>query len=542
MKAGTVLAIVLGGILTLALLTVLMENIQVVPTAEDGADKRLHHQMKNVTRLPGDEEAVLAAIERAVSFNGRSAIGPTTDWQSAVQAATGWRRGARHVVGLPGEGGDAKLWSLPGAWWAAFAGSPTVFLPRDQLDPAARARIIDLELPVYILAPPELIGEAVVDAIADVTPVERIAGATLAEHAVRIASFRDLDTDFGWGREHADLATWMHLAMAATSDSAQAYAALPLARTVGAAFLFADDGGGIPGATDHYWWSLRADWFTTPSETSFRHLWILGDRVSYAAQARMDLAVEKAAYLSKGSVALGPLEALGLVFLSFGASGFVFVLLHANRLLPELSGPMRAAWAFTALLVPMLGVILYLGAHRRPRLAMAHDMPAWLRPPALQSATATAMGFGFGAPLMIAIGWFFAYYGFPLLFGEWAADGWQFLFGAGMPWMMAGMYLGAVAVAWPLVQLHMQAMVQGATTKAVLWRALGVTALSMAAVSLGMMTMTWFMMMEREPMMMPHEDELMWFVSIWLGSAIGFLIAWPLNWPMVRTRLKSGAM
>ena len=329
--------------------------------------------------------------------------------------------------------------------------------------------------------------------------------------------------------------------VAAPEDAAQAWAALPLARPVAAAFLFAGDGGGIPAATDRYVWSQRADWFVTPSETSFRHFWVAGDRVSYAAQARLDVSVEKAAYLSKGSVALGPLEGLGLVFIALGVAGFVFVLLHGARLLPEVGSAMRAAWAFTALLLPVAGVILYLAAYRRPRLNPGETMPRWLRPPAIQAAAGTAMGFGYGAPLMIAIGYLFVYYGFPLFFGEWA-HGWPFLFGAGMPLMMAGMYVGAVLLAWPFVQTGMQAMMHGTPHREMVWRALGVTSVSMAAVSLGMMSIAWWMMMERHPMMMPHEDELLWFFSMWLASAVGFLIAWPLNWPMVRGGLKMGSM
>ena len=142
---------------------------------------------------------------------------------------------------------------------------------------------------------------------------------------------------------------------------------------------------------------------------------------------------------------------------------------------------------------------------------------------------------------MIVVGWAFAFYGFPLFFGPWA-EGAVFLLGAGMPLMMLGMYVGAVLIAWPSVQLGMQAMMREASRRAVMWRALGVTALSMAAVSLGMMTTSWFMMMERAPMMMPHEDEILWIFSLWLASSIGFLVAWPLNWPMVRGRLKSGTM
>lgn len=201
----------------------------------------------------------------------------------------------------------------------------------------------------------------------------------------------------------------------------------------------------------------------------------------------------------------------------------------------------RITWAFTALLVPVAGVILYFAAFRRPRLNPGEAMPRWLRPPAVQAAAATAMGFGYGAPLMVMVGYVFVYYGFPLFFGEWA-DGWGFVFGAGMPLMMFGMYVGAVLLAWPFVQTGMQAMISDAPKREVALRALGVTALSMLAVSLGMMTMSWWMLMERQPMNMPHEDEIIWFVSLWLASTLGFFVAWPLNWPMVRTRLKMGAM
>lgn len=108
--------------------------------------------------------------------------------------------------------------------------------------------------------------------------------------------------------------------------------------------------------------------------------------------------------------------------------------------------------------------------------------------------------------------------------------------------MMVGMYVGAVLLAWPFVQTGMMAMMKQSSRREVAWRALGVTALSMAAVSLGMMAMTWWMMMVRRTMMMPHEDEILWFITLWLASTIGFYVAWPLNWPMVRTKLKQGVM
>jgi hypothetical protein len=149
------------------------------------------------------------------------------------------------------------------------------------------------------------------------------------------------------------------------------------------------------------------------------------------------------------------------------------------------------------------------------------------------------MGFGYGAPLMIAIGYLFVFFGFPLFHGKWAT-GWWFLFGAGMPIMMLGMYLGAIVIAWLVVQWPMKSMWMGMPPRHTLWPALGTTVLSMSAVSLGMMTTAWWMMMEKLPMM-PKEDELLWFGSLWLASGIGFLVAWPLNWIMVRLQLKPGA-
>ena len=87
----------------------------------------------------------------------------------------------------------------------------------------------------------------------------------------------------------------------------------------------------------------------------------------------------------------------------------------------------------------------------------------------------------------------------------------------------------------------MAAMMGGAGPRDVGWRTLGVTSLSMAAVSVGVMMTAWWMLIAGSPMM-PKEDQILWFGSMWLASSIAFVIAWPLNWPMVRARLKTGAM
>ena len=539
-RAPAVLAVAMLLVIAFGLGNVLYKNLKVAPEAAHGIDGRLHYQLKNVTRLAGGAEEVRRAVQRAVTLEDSAAASPG-DWRSKILNATGQARRPGHVVAIGGEGDHALPWALPGAFWAAYAGVPVVFLGKGSAGAEALAEVKRRGLPVYVLAPGKLVSGAVLAELAKVAPVRRIAGDTLSDHAVRIAEYRDPESGFGWGRTHERLDTYFQYVIAAPSDAEIALGALPLAPAVAGAFLFADDQGGLPGSTDRYVWSQRADWFMTPSETSFRHFWVVGDRVSYAAQARLDLAVEKAPYVSKGSAALGPMEAIGIVFIVFGIAGALFVYLHARRLLPEVMLTTRFAWMFTALLVPLGGVILYLAAYRRPRLNPGEDMPKWLRPPAIQAAAATAMGFGYGAPLMICIGYAFVYFGFPLAFGEWAADGAVYQLGTGMNLMMVGMYVFAVLIAWPLVQLPMKRMMHEASTRTVALSSLGVTAVSMAAVSLGMMSTSWWMTMRHIPMM-PHEDEILWFFALWLASAVGFLVAWPLNWPMVRTQLKPGTM
>ena len=63
----------------------------------------------------------------------------------------------------------------------------------------------------------------------------------------------------------------------------------------------------------------------------------------------------------------------------------------------------------------------------------------------------------------------------------------------------------------------------------------------MAAVSLGMMTGAWWLLMWKTPMM-PVEDDILWFGLMWVASTAGFLVAWPLNYPMVRAKLKMGGV
>jgi len=536
------LAIAVALVLAYGLGETLYEDIVVAPWATNGAEGRLHAHAKNVTRVGGSAAAVRGVIRRAVRLDSApySSAPASSGWQQEITSAVAVAAQPRHVVALAADGTDAEAWALPGAYWAVYAGDPVVFVGRDAVPPAAMSIVQSYGVPVYVLAPEELVSDQVIDALARVAPAQRVASDDLSSHAVAVAEFRDDATGFGWGRTQDARTGYFDFVLAAPSEAEQALAALPLAREDAATFLFVSDDGSLPAATDRYIWGQRADWFSTPAEGPYKHFWVVGDRMSFAAEGRLDLSVEKSPYATMGEVGLGPLEALAIAFIALGIAGAVLVLVHGARLLPDVMLSTRLAWAYTALLVPVLGVLLYFAAYRRPILNPGERMPRWLRPPAIQAAAATAMGFGYGAPLMVGIAWLFGYFGFPLFFGQWA-DGWPFVFGAGMPQMMFWMYVLAVLVSWPLAMIPMRAMMSGSSPRAVVWPSLGVMALGMAVVSLGMMTGAWWLIMTKIPMM-PKEDDLMWFGAFWIASTLGFLVAWPLNWPMVRTHLKQGAM
>lgn len=525
-----------------ALYLVLKENIKVAPFAMQATEGRLHYNMKNSTRFLGDPDMIKHQINRAVYLND-SMVPAFSNWIEEAQAYLTVNNSSAHQILLPmGDADSVIAWALPGLFWACYARCPVFFLPQNG-QPETYDSIVNTAIQhgihLYVLAPSTVIADSIIDLFRGEIPVTRVAGQTFAEHAVKIAEYRDNETGFGWGRTYARRNGYFEYVITTPFEVRLVLSALPLAQSNLAAFLFTAEDGSVPRSTDAYLWKQRADWFVTPSEGPFRHLWIIGAKTSYASQARMDHAFEKGPYPSKGPTALGPLEGLAIVFIALGLTGGAFVLLHSLLLLPrELIG-MRLAWVTTAALVPIIGVILYFAAYRHIRVEK-NSMAYYQRPSSILAASATAMGFGYGAPLMMTIAFLFAFFGFPLLYGEWAIRGWSFIFGSGMVIMMITMWVGAIIFAWIAAQFPMHlVLMPHMARKQILLKTLLITFISMSAVSLGMMSTSWWLHMWRLPMM-PHEDEILFMGSLWLASCIGFLIAWPLNYPMVRTGLKSG--
>lgn len=531
-----ILAFFIVFIIGFGLVNVLKEDVMVAPWAAKGAEEgRLFAHTKNVTRLTNAGPADLHAhIKEAIPYKETQTAeeAPSEDnWMEFVTKSIQVNPDARHVVILPAGGKEALQWALPAVYYAFYYGSPVAFAENGQLrGPGADHS----ELPAYLIGPEDLLPNAAGDVFAT---TERITANNPHEMAVQFAEYRNEDDEFGWGRTYDRRNGYFHYVVTTPDDVLNGLAALPYARSNNASLLYANEDGSVSAPLERYMWTQRAEWMVTPSEGPFRHFWIVSNRISYPAAARMDFSIEKAEYASMGAVGLGPTESLLSIFVFWGIASALFVWIHGMYCLPMVILPVKIAWALSSLVLPILGPILYINAYRRPTWTEEGGY-RWLRTHAQQSAAATAMGFGYGATLMIAIGFLMVWFGFPIFFGEWMGGSQSWL-GAGMPIMMFLMWALSILVAFLLVQYPMKKSMMKMPKAKLRKMAFSTTFFSMTAVSLGMMTMTWYMLMDRIRMM-PKEDDLLWFCVLFLASMIGFLVAWPLNWIMIRNQLKPG--
>lgn len=522
-------------VLSFGLLLTIKEGIEVaglVKPHHDPEKGRLMMHMKNTTRMSGGPNEILQKLQERIPYKEASTadfVPSESNWKDFVKQSITPDPSVKHVIVLPTRGGEALAWSLPAIFYAKYHHSPVIF--SDEIEEnsswfSGRK--------VFVIGPESL---TATEGLSESENVERFSARSPAALAVKLARYRDESSEFGWGREHGRRTGYFQFVITTPSEVSNGLAALALAGSNSATLLYADDKGGIPAITDAYIWSQRSDWFVTPSEGPFRHFWIVSDKFSYKAQGRLDFSVEKSSYPDMGAVALGPMEAIAIIFIALGIAGAIFVLIHSSYTLPSVILPIKIAWTMGAALLPVLGVILYLNAYRRP-IYFEGRMARWLRPQNIQAAAATMMGFGYGAPAMIAVAYIFAFFGFPIFFSEAINDS-VFWLGAGMPLMMIGMYGGAIVLVVFLVQYPMKQAMMEMKEGMLLWKSSKVTFLSMTAVSLGMMTFSWWMMMEHIPMM-PKEDDILWFGIMWMASFAGFLVAWPLNWSMIRKNIKHG--
>ena len=116
-----------------------------------------------------------------------------------------------------------------------------------------------------------------------------------------------------------------------------------------------------------------------------------------------------------------------------------------------------------------------------------------------------------------------------------------FFLGSPMIVLMIINYVVAVVISWLVFQTPMLAMFYGEDYASALPKALPMVLISMLAAALGMNPAMWLLMMDHIPMM-PTEESILWFGTMFVTAFAAFLIAWPFNYWMVRVQRKSGLM
>jgi len=454
---------------------------------------------------------------RVILLNGVQVDGVSGQEMSVEDLATlGGELGAgpRHAILVDVNDPGTALLAAP---WAAYSGDRIVFDAGDIPD----------GIPTYTLGNVQLEG------------AKAITGNSPAEVAVAFAAFDDADNPFfGWGMNANSPTGYRAYTLARIEDPAMALLSANLSTHGKPGPLLWTNQKDLPQVVNNYIWSQRAAFWVTPAEGPFHHFFVLGgiDTISFPAQGQADYAVEIGPYLGKG-IGMSGIDLIAAAWVALGIVSAVWILFHERTFLPYQNWIMQMAWPLMAMMVGPFGIPLYYLAYSRP-IIKAGKMILWDRPLWLQGMVATVSAVGFGASIMIVSGWLVTFFGAPLIPNRGPLT---FLFGTPMILIMVINYIVAVIVSWLLFQNPMLAMFYGLSYRDTLTKSLPLVLASMAAAALAMNPMMWAFMMWEIPMM-PTEESILWFGVMFVTGFMAFLMAWPLNYWLIRVQRKSGLM
>ncbi len=581
---AVVTSLLVAGILIGAILMVPYRSMK-APGGDD--QPRIHWNTKNSTRfVGGDAGAVAAMVSRAVYPATEAANRPAaiilfepSDWQSGLLAAPLLRplnailmpatdAAAADIerlqpLGSPALGGAALL-LLEGAQapsgvagGQSMSRAEVLALRAELLGPPEHAILVDPDdAATALLAAPwaAYSGDLVVLDAADVPAgvplyslgdnvsadgAVAISGRTPGHVAVALATYEDEENPgFGWGMNAGTTTGYRAYTLARLEDPATALLSANLAVRGKPGPLLWTEERRLPQVVNNYLWSQRAAFWVTPAEGPFHHFWVLGDSdtITFPAQGQADYAVEMGPYLGKGVGASG-LDMLAAGWVVLGMASALWIVFHQGRMLRGQMWVMKLAWPLLALMLGPFGILVYYLAYRWPVMRQG-SMVMWDRPLWAQGMVATASAVGVGASLMIVAGFIMTLFGIPLnpsrgtLLTTLASP---------MVLIMISNYIVAVVVSWLLFQTPMLSHFYQRSYVETLPKALPMVLISMTAAAIGMNPSMWWMMMKAIPMM-PTEESILWFGVMFFTGFLAFLVAWPLNYVLVRVERKSGMM
>jgi len=186
--------------------------------------------------------------------------------------------------------GEQAEFAMPAAAWAARSGDAILLVERNRVPAVTRKALQAHDKPsIFVLGPPSVISDKVLDDLGKIGRVTRIGAPTPVENAIEFARYEE--GDFGWGAT----VPGYNFTVAGTSRPLDAAPAATLAtRGVFAPLLLTNRADRLPTALENYFLSVQPGYEGDPGQAVYNRVWILGDdeQVSIAEQAQIDSVTE----------------------------------------------------------------------------------------------------------------------------------------------------------------------------------------------------------------------------------------------------------
>jgi hypothetical protein len=185
---------------------------------------------------------------------------------------------------------DNPAFAMPAAAWAAKSGDAVLFVQRYAVPTETKRALRRHEQPsIFVLGPPNVISDGVVQNLGRLGTVRRIGGKTPVENAIAFARYSN--GSFGWGVQ--DPGHGLVVANVERPLDAAAGAALSATGTYGPLLLI-DSRDGLPGPLESYLLDIQPGYEIDPVRGVYNHAWLMGDEsaISVGVQARIDALTE----------------------------------------------------------------------------------------------------------------------------------------------------------------------------------------------------------------------------------------------------------
>lgn len=445
---------------------------------------------------------------------------------------------------LPGGSGlnvllvpDDPRFALPAAYWAAYSGDTLLFLDRSgELPQATRTALLARggKANIYV------IGSNLPAGLAQYGTATRLGGDDPAATAVALAQFRDEAHDFGWGLDGTRWAADHAFVLANPAQPGLAAAGIPLGRLGAYGPLLWTGPERLSPATGQYLWKVKPQYFMTPAEGPYTHLWVLGgpNQIAYQTQGEADLTQQIEAYRFEGA-GLSGFEMLWILWIIWGVAAAVWLVAYSVIRLPQIGPVLTMGWALFGLALGPIALLLYKSLYDGKSWVRHGPMVRFERVGFGRTLAASVMNRSFDGPLMLVVSWLLLYWGLPLI----VLDGPFFWLGNPMVLQIIITYVVVLLLHWLIMHAGMFARMGSLSYRDAVKRAFVPAFASMTAMTIGMMGFMWWIQMIN--LMLEHmarDDDIMWWGTTLFSILVGLLVALPVDHWLVQHHREPAGM